>query len=332
MLNDLLSVKKTASLDELLYLLSNVLSCDTPMPIGEVRALCASHTFRFAMAFSETIKLLETCSIIKQSDKDIYLDCEGNKREDLVNPTILCRKIVDSIIHTLVKGKVVAELFNHKTINYDVNSNSIAFNLNMVAPKMGGVKQILINLGFLIPQERVFGLALVSHEHHKFFEDRIIPLIDNEEYLRSSGLSQETLKKIIANQEAGGELAEEWVVKFEQERLQNHSLVKTIRRISLLDVAAGFDVVSFNDEASMKINRLIEVKSYAGKLQFYWTKNEIKTAQLRGDKYFLYLVDRSKMDEKDYEPEVIQNPFERVYMNEDWEREVQVYLFKRKKE
>ena len=86
-------------------------------------------------------------------------------------------------------------------------------------------------------------------------------------------------------------------------------------------------MVSFLDEKSTSIDKYIEVKTYQGKPHFHWSANEIKVAKIRGDQYFIYLVDLDKIVVPDYEPLVIQNPASYLNNNPNWLSTPDSFLF-----
>jgi len=89
-----------------------------------------------------------------------------------------------------------------------------------------------------------------------------------------------------------------------------------VRRISQLNVSAGYDIESFNgDFLSVIFDRFIEVKaSIYNELKFFWTINEYEVAKEKGDNYWIYFVggfnDKSQSNVK---PILIQNPAEKLY-------------------
>lgn len=97
-------------------------------------------------------------------------------------------------------------------------------------------------------------------------------------------LSLDALKKQLEQQEIQGEAAEKYVVEYEKARLLSTVLAKKVKRISDIDVSAGYDVVSFETDTSIEYDRFIEVKSFVGQPHFYWSKNEIEVATIYGDK------------------------------------------------
>jgi hypothetical protein len=104
-------------------------------------------------------------------------------------------------------------------------------------------------------------------------------------------LSQAELNERLALQRERSELAENLVVRLERERLRGHGLdylAEAVRRESIEDVCAGYDVQSFEVDGGP---RLIEVKSSAGpRERFFLSENEFETAKANGSRYWLAWV------------------------------------------
>lgn len=62
---------------------------------------------------------------------------------------------------------------------------------------------------------------------------------------------------------------------------------------------------------------------------FFWSKNEYEVAKLKGDSYYLYLVELGRIDEPGYVPEMIQDPAANVMESDDWFVEARSYHIKR---
>jgi hypothetical protein len=139
-------------------------------------------------------------------------------------------------------------------------------------------------------------------------------------------LSLDALKKQLEQQENQGEAAEKYVVEYEKARLVSTVLAKKVKRISDIDVSAGYDVVSFETDTSIEYDRFIEVKSFVGQPHFYWSKNEIEVATIYGDKYYLYLINAGKITEYEYVPTIIRNPVKTVIESDGWLMQPTSYL------
>ena len=139
--------------------------------------------------------------------------------------------------------------------------------------------------------------------------------------------SEERLLQELEQQRLEGLAGELFVIKYEHNRLMGHPFIDKIKQISVIDVAAGYDIISYDDISSVRLNRFIEVKTYKGKPHFHWSANEIRTSKIRADHYFLYLVDYDKISEDGYEPIIIQDPSAYFVDNEDWNITPDSYLY-----
>lgn len=140
------------------------------------------------------------------------------------------------------------------------------------------------------------------------------------EYKRKQGTkkSLEQLKKLLEQQELQGEEAELFVVEYEKRRLAGSEKKNSVKRISVIDVSAGYDILSYEDDTSVEFDRFIEVKSFFGNTHFYWSENEIETAKLYEDRYYIYLIDASMVKMQGYEPLIIKNPAKTILASESW--------------
>ncbi|MGA2180969.1 MAG: DUF3883 domain-containing protein [Verrucomicrobiota bacterium] len=115
-------------------------------------------------------------------------------------------------------------------------------------------------------------------------------------------------------------------MKFESARLRDcPGLTKRIKHVASENVGAGYDILSFTKMANRGgfSDRLIEVKAVSPiDFRFYWSRNEIETARIHGQNYFLYLVPVSKNGFDMQKLKIIQNPFKKVYLDcESWLRQ-----------
>jgi hypothetical protein len=127
--------------------------------------------------------------------------------------------------------------------------------------------------------------------------------------LYDDGITPSQLNSRLILQAERGDAAEEFVLGIERRRLTSHSHIDAVKRVSLTNVSAGFDIQSFDGIKSDKLDKFVEVKSYLGSPGFYWSINEINVAKEKGELYSLVIVDYSKIDDEDYEPSEIKNPY-----------------------
>ena len=175
---------------------------------------------------------------------------------------------------------------------------------------------MLISQGFLI--------AIRDSQGTKFY---IAPEYDTlvAKHCKSKRkqLSIEQLKKQLEENELAGEKAELFVMSYEKERI-GRPLCEEIKRISEVDTAAGYDIVSFNSPQSQVPDRFIEVKAISS-AGFFWSKNEYEIAKLKGELYYLYLVELNRVGELGYTPEMIQDPATSIMEADGWFVEAQAY-------
>ena len=113
------------------------------------------------------------------------------------------------------------------------------------------------------------------------------------------------------------------MLDFENKRLNKK---KDINWVAEYIVNAGYDIASYNSEEDTFLNRFIEVKSFEGeKPYFFWSRNELKESKIRKTQYWLYLVNRNKMNDSDYHPTIINNPCEKILKNDDWRKSIENY-------
>ncbi|HAJ72693.1 MAG TPA: hypothetical protein DCO68_11500 [Methylophilaceae bacterium] len=141
--------------------------------------------------------------------------------------------------------------------------------------------------------------------------------------IKRRAVSPEHLKQILELQNQYGEEAEKFVLEYEERRLAEK---KEIVWVSKYSISEGYDIASYNTQDSLLYDRFIEVKSYSGNLAFYWSKNEVETSRKKGKNYYLYLVNRIKINEYGYAPTIVQNPFEEILNNSNWEVDVDKYF------
>jgi hypothetical protein len=136
----------------------------------------------------------------------------------------------------------------------------------------------------------------------------------------------------LKNADFIGRIAENIVLYFEKKRLQALNCLaesECIQKISDLNVAAGYDIASFDGQnLDLVHDRFIEVKGSTGThLNFYWSKNEIEQAKMLGSKYWIYFV--GKIDEQsrtsNAEPILIRDPAKSILQNSRFKVECQQF-------
>ena len=220
------------------------------------------------------------------------------------------------LIQSTVNFLFDADIFSINMFYYDSVQQQYRFKNESFPLKLSFVRNVLISQGFLCVDRGVTGSRFyVSPEYESLVASQCIR--------KRKAISLEQLKKRLKSDELAGEKAELFVVKYEKKRLGVEGENK-VKRISEIDVTAGYDIVSANSPNSTVANRFIEVKAVSEN-GFYWSKNEYDIAKLLAADYYLYLVDLSKIDDDNYEPDIIHNPVQHIMENNLWLVEPQSY-------
>lgn len=157
---------------------------------------------------------------------------------------------------------------------------------------------------------------------------RMTPSVEEEltRLLTSQKMTEQDLLDDLEHKRKLGQRGEEFVLTYERARITNPTIQKQIKRISSIDVAAGFDIVSFKSNDSVRIDNFIEVKTYSGQPHFYWSKNELEKARLMGESYSIYLVNSEQIDNSNYSPICISDPFKNIFQDMGWLKSPETYL------
>ena len=180
---------------------------------------------------------------------------------------------------------------------------------------------------------RYMGLAMLMEQAGQFERvknrEYFIGIRDyREEIKKKPQISLEELKKRLVRDAENGVKAEKYALQYEKARLMQLGISKDPLSISSIDVMAGYDMVSYESDQSENYDRFIEIKAVS-RSGFFWSKNEYEVAKAKGERYYLYLVELSRIDDPGYVPDMIQNPATSIMEANDWFVEAQSYHIKR---
>lgn len=324
MLEELLSYDRLASKDELLFLLFKAIPLSDNHKVSDLKKYCTSNHFSLGKSFDGTLKLLEFMAFISISEGIISINGEVfnpakiKQQEDC----FACDDFIRNLFLSMKRAGSIADFITPDAVRRDAASGLFYVRDSLIPLRFFGVRNLLISLG-LFEWGSAFKACnlFVNGRFAALFEASVVNSLKDENRYKGGAISLSQLESRLNEQEELGKQAEVFALRFEQNRLQGHPSVGSIRRVSEERANAGFDIESFNDNESVFVDRYIEVKSYSGSVRFYWSQNEVDTAKELTDKYFLYLVDRNKMAEAGYAPRVFQNPYQKIFESEYWKRE-----------
>ena len=258
------------------------------------------------------------------TDKDGIVHLNQSLCSSLVSEKYLSNKLLEMILVEAKNDEIFNNIFCSRYISYDIIYKLIQIEIAAFQFRYANLRQLLISFNFIsVHPDKNIRKLIVNSKYKKLFDQELMPEIKR----RKIGVGE--LEKMLEQKQICGKEAESFVFEFEKKRLASHPKLGNIEIISDYDVAAGYDIVSYEDENSTENDRFIEVKSFSGTLSFHWSNNEIDVSRIKKTKYFLYLVDRDKMNEDNYEPRMVRNPHKEIMemgLNSIWDKKAEGYF------
>lgn len=248
-----------------------------------------------------------------------FIDIDPRFVEYLRNDNYFNAKLLEWFFVETKEDPVLYTIFSSPNISYDIIHHSIQVNNSAFHFRYANIKQFLIDFDFLQPHpDKQIRKLVINPRLRKIFDINVLPEVKK----RKVGI--EELREQLDRKRLLGEEAEIFVLEFEKLRLNSE---REPEWVSPYWVDAGYDIASYTDMTSVEADRFIEVKSFSGTPTFYWSRNEMDVAKLKKEKYFLYLIDRDKINEESYSPMIIQNPYDIVLKNDSkWNKLVDKYF------
>lgn len=304
--------------DEIKYVRS-VLPSNQPSKREDIRKICTNKSVGYFHSFNGILALLEFIGLLKITDESIL---------ESVNTTGIDTKssLLELFLHKLEENRLTEALLAPPAAKYDYVNKRICVIPSLLDKSLDGIKNLLVDLGYLTNLDPSGYTLMVGelyfHESIKSIKEGMHRKIAS---LRT--LSKEDLMALLAYKDKLGFEAEQAVLGYELKRLTAHPQKDEILIISEINISAGYDLISFNSRDSRFIDRFIEVKSYTGRMGFYISRNELATAELKGESYYLYLVDRNKIGSQDLAPTIIQDPYKNIFKSKSWRADPESWHF-----
>jgi len=272
--------------------------------------------------FDGCVDLAIRIEVLKINEKN-NISINENLTAFLNSQKQLSDRIIEYLFLALKDDDNFHNIFSSQHISYDIIYHTIQINNSAFGFIYSNFKQLLLDFEVLklhpSPELKKY---IINSRYKKIFDKVILPEIKK----RNIGIDD--LRKSLEQKQIYGEEAEKFVLKFEKNRLNNKEGIDWVAEYS---IAEGYDISSFDTEESESNDRFIEVKSYAGKIPyFYWSRNEMDVSRIKGNQYYLYLVNRDEMNIENYCPQIIKNPYFEVLNNEVWNKQVETYKIEKR--
>ena len=299
MLTELKRCNSIGNVDGILFLVS-IMAGKKKISRDEIRNRCALENNIMvncpgAVAFFEYLRLVDIISDTVEPLPELDVLVTKNSGEIIEQLAAMC-------INRLV-GECI---FDKDVTGFDAEKGHLTIKRSAFPLTYAAVRNFLTMAGALDKEEN--GEICVAGNYEPDWTEQLRK--------RRKKFTLKQLLKQQENQSKRGLEAERFVLELEQKRLPE--LAQNIKRISDFDVAAGYDIVSYENNDTKHYNRFIEVKCYMGSPHFFWSENESDVARIKADKYILCLVDYLRMGEPGYQPEFIRNPYETIFDSDEW--------------
>lgn len=299
MLTELKRCNSIGNVDGILFLVS-IMAGKERISRDEIRNRCALENnitvnCPGAVAFFEYLRLVDTTSDTVMPLPELNTLAAKSNGE-----------IIEQLAAMSINRLVEEGIFDKDATGFDAEKGHITIKRSAFPLAYAAVRNFLTMAGALDKEEN--GEICVAGNYES----------DWTEQLRNRR-KKFTLEQLLEQQEEQsrrGLEVEEFVLGLEKKRLPE--LAQKIKRISDFDVAAGYDIVSYENYETEHYDRFIEVKCYMGSPHFFWSENESDVARIKADKYILCLVDYLRMGEPGYQPEFIRNPYETIFDSDEW--------------
>lgn len=268
---------------------------------------------KLSCSFINGIDLNFNCGLMTLEDLGLV-----KIEEDLCHSTTLVYSDQNEFIHSLcdycLQFLLEQQLIDNKEIKYSETHSAFILPVFSFKLECAVVRNLLITLEALSTDG---AYCIINQEYESLFVSSV---------KKAKKKTQEELLDDLERQRIMGEEGEKFVLNYEHTRCAFTPLqIMSIKQISTVDVSAGYDIISWEDENANN-HRYIEVKTFSGKFHFHWSSNEIESARLRGNEYYLYIVNYSEIGNEKYEPIIIKNPYKSIFEDSSYKLTPTSYL------
>lgn len=273
-----------------------------PVAIEDLRKFALGRSFDAVTRFEPTITFLTWLGLLSHKGGVAEADSRLSKLDGLSREqrdVLLGREVITRFF----QSEVSAQFSMSGALVLDPGG-ALLLRAARVPSSLLAIVVLMREFSVLAEKSTEAGLLVF----HSDVRRTVIELAQKSVVPEARKMGLDALKQRLAANEVRGRKAEEFVVRYERARLLRHPSRDSIKSISDSDVAAGYDVLSFDSLSSVCYDLFIEVKGFLGEPHFFWSAGELQRAQEYGENYAVYLVDVAAIDRPDYEPTIIRDP------------------------
>lgn len=272
MLTELKRCNSIGNVDGILFLVS-IMAGKERISRDEIRNRCALENnitvnCPGAVAFFEYLRLVDTTADTVMPLPE--LDTLAAKSNG---------EIIEQLAAMSINRLVEEGIFDKDATGFDAEKGHLTIKRSAFPLAYAAVRNFLTMAGALDKEEN--GEICVAGNYESDWTEQLCN--------RRKKFTLEQLLKQQEDQSRRGLEAEEFVLGLERKRLPE--LAQKIKRISDFDVAAGYDIVSYESNETEHYDRFIEVKCYMGSPHFFGLKMSRMLPELkRTNTFYVWLI------------------------------------------
>gem|GEM_PF-2570430 len=176
MSGELLKIDKLATLNELRFILLEVLNRDHLISIFDVSMICKGRSLNLALSFDHSIKFLKYLSLIEILQDDM-IKRKLTDIEEFKSDYHLCTYVASTLIEIIEESGDLNKVFNAKVIKFDYTRDSFSINVNAIPLSFPLVKLFLLNMGIAYPDKNTNSKIFINSIYKQFFIEKVLPRI-----------------------------------------------------------------------------------------------------------------------------------------------------------
>lgn len=308
--------------------------------------------------FLASVKALETGGWANSTDTEEYYktqyvypirDVFDNARSFCVSVKFIDSK--EGKLRLTKNGQVYLNLGAKKNNEFllEPNARQIAFlrdNIFLVAPLLDLIKELLYpfyrdeNNGLRLPKEEILVIedqnlltlllqlgVLKDEKNFVVLVGRYAKLFESIIFHAFRIITPEDFEKSQEEKKVVAKIAENYALEYERSRLGAAKAQKQadlVDYIAIRNVAAGYDILSFNDKDSKTYDRFVEVKAgRVNQINFFLSRHEFEIAEKLKDKYWIYYIHMQNNEPKGIK--LFNNPINSIVKNSKFDTLTDIY-------
>ncbi len=260
-----------------------------------------------------TLGLLAYSGVIEKNGSHFHI---SHTFQEKVENTGIERVLQDSVLESISHDDLQLFIKNGKC----PDASTMVWNPSDISPFQVNLREFLLSLNVIYYRHGYIRSSGVFMKH--LYRTGALAREDDEKIL----ISKEDLLLTLELKQQKGEEAEACAIEYETRRLAQWKKIPKL--ISDENVAAGYDIESFEGIDSKSFDRHIEVKYYNNG-HFYISRNELEVAKQLQERYWIYLV--TIHEDGSYDVEELNDVYSQLSNIVEWNMRSEVFKMWRKK-